>query len=112
MAAHFICAADCLFHMATGVGDYIVSTVGDMRPRDINGARGDRQEIGFGRTYETFVFKAGPVCTCGCGMPTISGMEIDAEAANDPASARSAHMAMCEKYAAIRQATEGKGNSE
>lgn len=101
MAAHFICAADCLFHMATLVGDHLVSSVGDLRLHQGGGVRGERQTIGHERTYETFVFKAGPICTCGCGMPTIEGHEIDTEPANDPATARENHMAMCAKYAAL-----------
>lgn len=107
MAAHFICAADCLFHMATEVGDYIVSSVGDLRLRQPGGERGERQEIGCGRTYETFVFEAMEKCECGCGMPTVNGTEIDCEIANDPETARINHMAMCEKYAAIAKATGG-----
>ena len=99
MAAHFICAADCLFHMATQVGGYIVSTVGDLRLHEGGGRRGKRTSIGCDRDYETFVFLAGEVCTCGCGMPTIEGHEIDAEPANDPITARENHMAMCAKYA-------------
>lgn len=101
MAAHYICAADCLFHMATQVGEYIVSSVGDLRLREADGSRGKRQAIGCDRYYETFVFKAGPLCTCGCGMPDIDGNEIDCAPADDPMTARENHMAMCAKYAAI-----------
>lgn len=104
LAAHFICAADCLFHMATGIGEYVVSTVGDLRHREANGNRSERKEIGLDRMYETCVFETGgSLCTCGCGMPDISGSEIDGLAANDPATARLNHMAMCAKYATLAQ---------
>jgi len=113
LAAHYICAADCLFHMATEVGGYMISTVGDLRLREKDGSRGERQEIGCGRTYETFVFTTkGTRCDCGCGMPEINLSEIDSEGANDPADARTNHMAMCAmcaKYAAAPQA-QGEGN--
>jgi hypothetical protein len=100
MAAHFIGASDCLFHMATEIGGYMISTVGDYRPRECDGSRGDRTSIGFGRDYETFVFKtSGRECGCGCCMPGLDLCEIDSEPANDPATARINHMAMCEKYA-------------
>jgi len=109
LAAHFMCAADCLFHMATEVGGYMVSTVGDLRLREKDGSRGVRQEIGCGRTYETFVFTTtGTRCDCGCGMPEINLSEIDSEGANNPVDARANHMAMCAKYAAAPK-PQGEG---
>lgn len=80
--AHFICARDCKFFMATKVGKYIVSTVGEYLPdyqirelyaetRKVNlEGRGDARladymkKIGFedlrydGWKYETIVFGA------------------------------------------------------
>lgn len=109
MAAHFICAGDCLFHMATEVGGYMVSTVGDLRSRERNGDRGERRDVGYGRTYETFVLNTtGGRCDCGCGMPVIDPMEIDSEPANDPETARVNHMAMCDKYNAMIATRETK----
>lgn len=78
---HFIGANDCAFHMATKIGDVIVSTVGDYRPYDkffdqkgnllsqyetLRGiAKREPQEIGFRRFYETMTFKAIPArCDC------------------------------------------------
>jgi hypothetical protein len=95
-AAHFICGRWCQFHMATQVGRYLVSTVGEYWPdrkvREIHAqvhdpdwllknARlmGDEfdaaymkrfgfETIGCDRKYETMVFKAGEPCTSkGCG---------------------------------------------
>ena len=86
-AAHFICAKDCQFHLATYVGGgFLVSTVGELWPeravREIHASvhdadwfaknrqlKGDAfddaymkrfgfQEIGLARKYETLVFKA------------------------------------------------------
>jgi hypothetical protein len=100
---HFIGAHDCAFRMCTQVGDFLVSTVGSYRPD-----RGKEKDIGWKRKYETFVFKAGAVCTvkgCGCGMPEIDGGEIDSEPANNPGDATANHYAMCAKYARKRKAS-------
>ncbi len=124
--AHFICSFDCRFHLATLVGDgeYIVSTVGEYLPdsnvRDILAesrgkpieGRGDArradwmqkfgyEEIGLDRTYETMVFKAGEVCKvegCGCGLPSISGQELDFNGYNTAGDATKGHYALCEKW--------------
>lgn len=89
-AAHFICAEWCRFHMATQVGNYIVSTVGEYWPprtvREIHASSRDAEwfeenrhllgdyfdaaymkrfgfhEIGYKRKYETMVFEAGKPC--------------------------------------------------
>ena len=98
--AHFICASRCAFRMATKVGRYIVSTVGDMRDD-----RGDAtsQTIGHDRTYETMVFARSHKCReegCGCGQYRIDpSSEVEMVPANDAATARKNHMATCRKYA-------------
>lgn len=121
---HFICADDCRFHLCTKVGDYLISTVGEMFPdestREVYAksrgitleGRGDYRkadflkkhswvEIGYNRKYETMVFKAGEPCTakdCNCGLPKIDGRELDAEPANDAATATQNHYALCFKW--------------
>lgn len=123
-AAHLIVGNDCRFHMATLVGKHIVSTVGEWLPdstswdiyarsKDITLAgRGDERrydflkrvgyvEIGCERKYETMVFKAGVPCkskTCGCGLPTIDGSELDFGGYNDAGAATRGHMALCRKW--------------
>lgn len=95
-AAHFICGDKCRFHIATKVGRYLVSTVGELWPertsREIHAdvydakwlaanrhRKGDDfdyaymqrfgyEDIGCDRKYETMVFKAGAPCTAkDCG---------------------------------------------
>lgn len=95
-AAHLVVSRLCQFHLATKVGDYLVSTVGEYWPsrssREIHAEvhdptwlaknrhrKGDDfdhaymqrfgfEEIGVGRKYETVVFKATSRCTAdGCG---------------------------------------------
>ena len=94
-AAHFICGRWCRFHLATKVGPWLVSTVGEYWPdrgvREIHAqihdsawllTNGDRQgddfdaaymrrfgfeDIGYQRKYETMVFLAGDPCAVeGC----------------------------------------------
>ena len=124
--AHLIVSNDCRFHLATLVGKYIVSTVGEWLPdsevREIfaetkgitlQGRGDDRRadymkrvgykEIGLDRLYETMVFEAGDRCAapeCNCGVPNISGSEVDFDAYNLAGDATRGHMAMCKKWAA------------
>lgn len=131
--AHLIVSQDCRFHLATLVGPWVVSTVGewlpdsnswhiyaDSRGVEIEG-RGDAGradflnkvgfiEIGLGRKYETMVFRAtGERCTrpdCGCGLPELEGSELDTEGYNERGAAQHGHYEMCEKWAAITAEVE------
>lgn len=91
-AGHFICGSSCRFHLATQVGQYLVSTVGQYWPergsreihakiRDIKWHEANKhllgdyydaaymkrfgyEQIGYNRLFETMVFKLkGEVCT-------------------------------------------------
>lgn len=131
-AAHFICGYACRFHMATKVGKHLVSTVGQYWPerpvREIHAKVSDPkwlsekqakrgedfdhaymkrfgfEEIGYGRKFETMVFKAGAVCDmkdcpCGC-IPQMDGAgELDFKGYNDAPAATAGHMEMCRKWA-------------
>lgn len=131
-AGHFILGHQCRFHMTTQVGKYLVSTVGqllhDSSVREILAksrgivleGRGDEREadwmnkvgfgdIGYNRKFETMVFRAGKRCAakgCKCGIPSISGSELDADSYNDAGSATKGHMKLCRKYAALHAAGE------
>ena len=130
-AGHFICGHWCRFHLCTKVGPWLVSTVGQYWPErpvweiharvhdpvwlranahrksdDFDHAYMQRfgfEEIGYNRTFETMVFKAGPPCTadgCECGQPTLeSGMELDAAPANTAGEATRNHLRLCEEWA-------------
>lgn len=112
-AGHFIGAADCLFHLCTQVGSYLISTVGDYRPR-----KGETllpaMEIGARRKYETYVFRTTgkPGRDCGCGMPDFVLMEIEGVGSNDDAGACTNHFVMCHKYAAMPDEPATKGAND
>lgn len=94
LPGHFIGASRCYFHLCTVIGDYIISTVGHYHPRDDE----PPQQIGLGRLYETMVFKGGRLCSCGCGMPTHNGRELECVGYNTVKDANDGHMVVCERY--------------
>ena len=113
-AGHFICGAWCRFHLCTKVGKYLVSTVGEhIHPRNSGGSEQSEsaylvehplgETIGLDRLFETMVFLAGKRCfskDCDCGLPEISGSELDFIASNTRKEAREGHMKLCRKWAA------------
>jgi hypothetical protein len=132
--AHLIVGQSCRFHLATKVGEYLISTVGEYWPeravREIHARVHDRiwlednihrkgddfdyaymkrfgyKEIGAGRTYESMVFKAGKPCDapdCGCGLPEISGSELDFGGYSDAKSATEGHYELCEKWSLVTE---------
>lgn len=130
-AAHFILSHQCRFHLATYVGGYLVSTVGEYVPAEgvremlansrgkpLEG-RGDAreadwfkkfgfEEVGFNRKYETYVFNAGPSNDCpSCPFRPTDYSEVDGLGSNDSGEAYQNHLAMCEKWAAGPDAIVG-----
>jgi len=99
--AHFICGFECRFRLATYVGKYIVSTVGEMEPSkgyiDWN-KDAEFEPIGCNRLYETMVFKAERnKGKCGCKY-IITGGEVDFRGYNNPEEAYKGHMKLCRKW--------------
>ncbi len=65
-AKHFIGASNCKFHLATKIGNWIISTVGEYKPDSFKPTKKQVfEEIGPERFYETMVFRA-IKCPCGC----------------------------------------------
>ena len=106
---HFCCGQWCRFHLTTLVNGFLISTIGEyVHPRHSNGSEAKEaawlkdnwpgEEIGYGRKYETMVFKAGEPCSCGCGLPKIDGSDIDAQGYNTAKEATEGHMSLVEKY--------------
>ncbi len=96
-AAHFIASNSCRFRMATVVGDFVVSTVGDNR----SWGKGEKLEVGCDRFYETMIFfaKKDNGNECDCCQYVISGDGLETIGYNDSKSAFDGHMEMCNKYA-------------
>jgi len=126
--AHFICAQDCKFFLATKVGKYIISTVGEyfpdfrireiyakLRGKTIKGI-GDEydfnymKEIGFeelhfgGYLYETMVFKAVASKTKGdgtckaCPFQMDNAINLDQDFYKTPEEAFKGHYKLCNKW--------------
>lgn len=139
-AAHLIVGSDCRFHLATKVGPWLISTVGEWLPDssswDIYArsadvtleGRGDARrydfltkvgyvEIGAGRKYETMVFRtAGERCTqadCDCEMPVVSEWgEIDSQGYNLRGDAQRGHLAMCDRWASKPEGSPARWDDE
>jgi len=128
-AAHLIVSRHCQFRLATYVGKYIVSTVGEYSPdrqvkeihaevhnkewwllknRQLRGDEFDNAfmvefgfiEIGGGRTYETMVFKAKKSSHKCCPYEASDYSEIDSAGYNDAGDAYSGHLKLCQKWGA------------
>lgn len=99
-AGHFCGSLDCRFHLATRVGDHLISTVGDYHPR---GSK-EPQQVGLDRLFETMVFCADGALKCGCAEMT-GWDEVDADGYNTASDAQAGHMAMCRKYASLDEET-------
>jgi hypothetical protein len=101
---HFVCADRCWFRLNTKVGNYIISTVGDMH---ISTKPNDKTTLGGGDNdfFETYVFSCakGNRCNdpeCGYNAPIPdSWREIDGNRTATAGEAQKAHMAFCLKYA-------------
>lgn len=100
LPAHFIGGNQCRFHLATQVGKYLISTVGEY----FSESTGTREMIGSARYLETMVFKAGKPCnepSCNCGLPRLARPfnELDFEGYNTAGEAQVGHMKYCHKWA-------------
>lgn len=107
-AAHFICGHQCRFKLATYVGGYIVSTVGELPDPRKPDSR-EYEDIGYQRKYETMVFQAAPQnpkYTC-CPFSIINaGDGVDMAGYNDANAATAGHYALCEKWSRIEPGKE------
>lgn len=131
--AHFIGGFDCRFHMATKIGNYIVSTVGEYLPEHevremiahlkgvkLTGTGRDRldnylvkvgfEELAYGRKYETMVFHAKKSKSVKSYSPWViadaTGLEVNGY--NEAADAAKGHMRMCEMVSEWAKAQEAE----
>lgn len=119
--AHFICSNYCRFKLATYVGKYIVSTVGEYVPdetaREIIAesrkikleGKGDYrladymkkigyEDIGCDRKYETIVFKARKSKNKCCPWEIVVEEDMDFDGYNTPEDAYKGHLKLCKKW--------------
>jgi hypothetical protein len=92
---HYICAERCLFRLNTYVGEYIVSTVGELqiKPEDEQ-----YLDIGRGIKYETMVFKAVKTAHGCCPYEADISEEREVQRYNAPEDAYKGHLELCEKW--------------
>ena len=108
--AHLIVSRWCRFHMATMVGQYIVSTVGEyVHPRHAKGSESGEakwlkknwpgEDVGYGRKYETMVFPAGQRVEgrC-CQYEPSSWLELESRGYQTSEDAFAGHMELCEQW--------------
>lgn len=93
--AHLIIGHRCRFTLATYVGGYIVSTVGEWPDDSGQGF----QKIGSDYKYETMVFKARRMNEPCCKWEAIIDQQVDFDTYNDPGAANKGHMRLCKKWA-------------
>lgn len=100
MAGHFICSDRCRYHLTTVVGDYLVSTVGDLH---LTPER-EMESVAVNPTsyYETMVFKTAEVLVCGCHAATSREIEARYYGNVKCSEVDSGHFDMCMKYAKIQ----------
>ena len=113
-AAHCCIGQWCRFHLATTVGKYLISTIGEyVHPGHSNGSEQAEAEwirnnwpgedVGCDRKYETMVFLAGKRCRfpeCGCGIPALkNGIELAGVGYNTAGEATKGHMRICRAWA-------------
>jgi hypothetical protein len=125
---HFICGTDCRFHLCTQIGNFLVSTIGELlfdepvreilaqtRGIQLEGQGDARradymrkigyEEIGYQCKYETMVFRTtGDVChapECSCGLPRIDPTDLDGRGYNTAGAATIGHLELCRQFAAM-----------
>lgn len=100
-AGHFICARDCNWRRHTQVGNYRISSVGDLYYRS---DKNERQTIGAGPNtfFETYVFELTNKLAKGnegCGCKEVKGWsEIDGERYATAGAAQAGHERYVAKY--------------
>lgn len=96
-AGHLCVGNDCLFHLCTTVGKYMISTVGDYRPYKDK----PMETIGVGAKsfFETYVFEyGGKIRKCGCCPEPKSFSEIDGRRWETAIEANAGHEKYVRKY--------------
>lgn len=93
---HLCVSSFCAYHLATRIGGFLISTIGDYRPRGK-----ERETIGAGPDsfFETFVFRCDGETKD--GNPDSDLSEIDSERYATSIEAERGHYRYCKKYASL-----------
>lgn len=97
--AHFILSDRCRFVLATYVGGYIISTVGELLVRPEDKEYGN---VGFNRKYETMVFKSEKSEEKCCPFTIKVEDNVQTEGYNTAEEARKGHMKLCNKWSKVK----------
>ncbi len=97
--AHYCVAYRCRYHLATCIGGYIISTVGEKAPIDCKEEYPSWEPISSGGIlYETMVFKARKSKEICCPYEVAKHRELDCFRSMDRGDAYKGHLALCYKY--------------
>ncbi len=97
--AHCVIGKECIFHLATDVGKYLVSTIGEYKVgNEILPLSGSALNEGKGYKYETHVFLIEGRCECGCGLPQHNGESLDGRYLETAKEANQTHLEFCYKW--------------
>ena len=106
-AGHYICGNKCKFHLATWVGNFIVSTVGEYLPAlAVRGREVCYENVGCDRKYETMVFRSMKADEDCCPYRMAAANNLDFAGYNDPGEARLGHLKLCRKWANKRKGSK------
>jgi hypothetical protein len=107
-AAHFCASDDCRFHLATYVGGYIVSTVGEYVPKgSVSQPKGKQfMEVGPHRLYEAMVFVAEPSTNKCCPWAVRTFASLQTEGSNSAPHAYQTHLRLCKEWALVEDKVE------
>ena len=100
--AHHICGEKMHYSLATYVGGYVVSTVGDYYPNGYYSKLGNKNQkdtVGHGRFYETMVFRAKKSDQKCCGYDIATGENVDFQGYSTAQEATKGHYLLCKKWA-------------
>ena len=100
---HFICSYRCRFFLNTCVGNYIISTLGELSTDEKyhnDSENGTWEEVALNAKYESMVFKAqkDKINKCCPWTAVISEDELDTKYYDSALEATKGHYKLCNKW--------------
>ncbi len=104
-AGHFINSKACVYHLSTRIGSFLISTLGDYRPRDNDKYQMVEMTGVPDSFFETMVFRCKGEDDD--GNPYLINLNaIEAEHYPKSLLAEKGHRRICEKYASLGESDE------